>query len=316
MAIKRGDKAALFLQTTAVKTTVTGEACSALGNNWFKVTNAAKSLWDPESSVVIKDSGSAVTPIVIEFTGGYFLLGSTPGGAVTADFSYFAAAQVGGVRGFDLDMQQVTEESGCIGDLGSKPEAMYLKWTLKANKHFWDVKASLTTAFAGNNNDMILVARSNGIKGNDISLECLGGVSQTLAVRVNNGTDIIVQLGTNGSGTITSTTNDVRAAMYANDAIMFLLQSILNSGGDDGTGTPAIMAHTHLTGGLDPDYLTRMLTATKVAVIAYIDSTGGILERFEGIGEITKVEDTVVFGKITQEPLEITGFGRIARHLA
>jgi hypothetical protein len=316
MAIKRGDKAALYLQTTAAKTTVTGEACTSLGGGWYKVTAAAKSIWDPESSVVVYDGATPVTPILIEYTGGYFLLGSVPVGSVTADFSYFAVTQVGGVRGFDLDIQMVTDEGGCLGDFGAMPEPMYMKWTLSAQKHHWDTRASLTTAFAGVNNDMVLVAKLNGTKGNAISLECLGGTSQTLAVRVTNGYDIIVQLGTNGSGTVTSTTNDVRAAMYANDAVMSLLSSVLNSGGDSGVGTPAVMSHTHLTGGLDPDYLTRMLTGTKLAVVAYVDSTGGVLERYEGVGEITKVEDNIIFGKATQEPLEITGWGRIAKHSA
>jgi hypothetical protein len=314
MAMRRGDKAQILIQTTAAKTATTGEAMTQVSGLLYKVTNPAKQYWDPASTTAIKDNGSAVSPIFIEYTGGYVLLPSTPVGPVTSDFSYFAAAQVGGVKGFDLDIQMVTEDAGCIGDLGSKPEPLHTKWTMKADRFFVDNRASLLTSMSGANNDMILVARKQGVLGNAISLEMLGGNNKTLGVTVPTPGEIVVQLGTNSGGTVTSTTNEVRAAIYANLAAMFYLDSILNAGGDDGTGNPTVLAHTHLSGGLDPDWLTRMLAGSKVAVVAYIDNTAGTLERFEGMGEISGLSEEMIFGKLTTEPITITGWDRIAMH--
>src|SRR5687767_4956126 len=57
-------------------------------------------------------------------------------------------------------------------------------------------------------------AIAGGTGGNAIRVRHLGGVSQALAVSVS-GNDITVQLGTNGSSVVTSTTNDVIAAVNA-----------------------------------------------------------------------------------------------------
>jgi hypothetical protein len=174
----------------------------------------------------------------------------------------------------------------------------------------------------GSNNNMILTANANqpGVLGNNISLEIVGGSgAHTLSVTIDKSTSpyvaIVVQAATT-SGTITSTCNDVRALLYANQGIVGkdgVLDSVLNSGGD-GTGLVTVFSHTHLSGGVDSDWLTRLATGTKLAVVAYVDSTSSPPKRFEGIGTITKLTDSVKFGKITNGPLEITGWDRCAYH--
>ncbi len=310
MALRK--KGLLYLQTTASKTAATGEQMDLVaGTQWYKVHNPAKQNWDPDSTVAIYDGGSPVVPVLIDYTGGYVLLGSPAAGAVTANFSYFATALVGGVIGYNLKVEMATDETAHSGDVADCPEPQSMKWSLTADRHYWDDRASITTSQSGLNNDIILTARERGSIGNNISYEQKGGTSKSLGVTVT-GYDIVVQLQTNGSGTVTCTTNDVRAAIYANDAAMFLLVSALNAPGDNGTGTPAVLAHTHLSGGADSGWLARLVAGTKLAVVTYDsdDST----KKFEGIGEITSVEENIQYQKVVKEPLVITGWGRIAWH--
>lgn len=313
MALRK--RGLLYMQTTDAKTTATDEQMDAVSGmpQWFKVHNPAKQYWDPVSSVVIKDAGSPVTPVFIDYTGGYVLLGSPPSGAVTADFSYFATAKVGGVIGYDLQVSMTTDDTAHSDDIADRPEPQSLKWTLKADRHYWDDRASLTTSQTGANNDIVLTARDRGSIGNAISYEQVGGTSKSLGVTVT-GKDIVVQLQTNGSGTVTCTTNEVRAAILANDAAMFLLVSCLNAPGDNGTGTPAVLAHTHLSGGVDSSWQGRMVAGTHLAVVTY--DANDASKKFEGIGIITQVEENIAYQKVVKEPLTITGYDRIAWHSA
>lgn len=110
-------------------------------------------------------------------------------------------------------------------------------------------KASLTTALAGTNNDLLFTAFKGGADGNNIRVRyVVAGASTPLTV-TNSGNDITVNVATNGSSAATSTSAQVRDAV--NQAVHGLVKAE-NATGNDGTGVVAALAFTNLTGGANP----------------------------------------------------------------
>lgn len=122
-------------------------------------------------------------------------------------------------------------------------------------------KASLSTALTGTNNDLTLTAVANGTAGNSITLALIDPSANDAALGVVvTGTDIVVNLATNGGGTITSTAAQVKAAIEADEDAAALV-TVANKTGNDGTGVVTALAETALTGGLDGGkYVTISLT--------------------------------------------------------
>jgi hypothetical protein len=309
MAVVHGKLAAVYLTTTAASTTTTGESMTRVGSTlWYKAPTL-KRVWDKDATVTIYDGGVAITTVQeYDYANGRVRLYSTPAGAVTADFSYFATSQIGGMVGWTLDVNMQMEESACIGDVAKKPYPTIISWKLTGRKHMWDTRASFTTACAGDHNDLVYTAKMPGTAGNLVSVEYLAGVSQTLAVSVDSKA-ITVQLGTNGAGVVTSTASQVLAAVQNSADAMRLLDSVALAAANDGTGTPAVLTHTHLQNGVDSDYLTRMIAAADLAVIAYTDS--GNDYRFAGVGHLTSLSSTMSFDKLGDEPITIEGYGGV-----
>lgn len=106
------------------------------------------------------------------------------------------------------------------------------------------VRATLTTALTGTNNDLIFTAVKRGATGVNVAYVNPGN-NGVLAVAVN-GNAVTVTLATNGSGVITSTAAQVAAAVNAANAPV----TAANAGGNDGTGLVTVMSATALSGGV------------------------------------------------------------------
>lgn len=115
------------------------------------------------------------------------------------------------------------------------------------------VKASLTTALAGNNNDLTFTSTSGGANfagGNSTRVRyVVSGNSTPLSVSVS-GSDITVNVATDGSGNPTSTATQAMNAINGNAAASALVTAALATG-NDGTGVVAALAFTSLSGGQD-----------------------------------------------------------------
>jgi hypothetical protein len=111
------------------------------------------------------------------------------------------------------------------------------------------VRASLTTALAGTNNDLVWRAIHAGAAGNNIRIRyVVAGASTPLTVTVS-GNDITVNVATSGASAATSTAAQVRAAVEAHaDAKKMVFAD--NAAGNDGTGVVAALAFTNLSGGV------------------------------------------------------------------
>ncbi len=130
--------------------------------------------------------------------------------------------------------------------IGSRKWRTFGRWTAGGNV----ATASLTTAHAGTNNDLVHTARVRGADGNNIRVRyVVAGASTPLSVAVS-GNDITVNVATNGSSAATSTSAQVLAAMNADMATQRLVTTS-HAAGNDGTGVVAALGYTNLTGGVD-----------------------------------------------------------------
>lgn len=109
-------------------------------------------------------------------------------------------------------------------------------------------RATLTTALAGANNDITLIARTPGTGGNAITFRIVvAGASTPLSVSVA-GSAITVNSATTAGSAASSTANDVVKALLANAAASALVWSQLATPGNDGTGVVTALGVTNLAG--------------------------------------------------------------------
>jgi len=115
------------------------------------------------------------------------------------------------------------------------------------------VKAVLTTALVGTNNDLSFLAQTAGVAGNGITVELSdpAGNDQPLAVSVLVSA-IEVSLATDGVGDITSTAQQVRNALNADDDASALIATSY-APGNSGAGVVTVLAPTNLAGGADAE---------------------------------------------------------------
>lgn len=110
--------------------------------------------------------------------------------------------------------------------------------------------ASLTTALAGANNDLVWTANVGGTAGNNIRVRyVVAGANTPLTVSVA-GSDITVNVATDAGSLATSTATAIKNAVAASSAAGQLVTGT-NAAGNDGTGVVAALAFTNLTGGTD-----------------------------------------------------------------
>jgi hypothetical protein len=112
--------------------------------------------------------------------------------------------------------------------------------------------ATLTTALAGANNDLVYTAVATGAEGNDVTIAYIDPAANDAVLDVVvTGTDIVVNLATDGGGTITTTADDIKAAIALDAAAVALVGTVVDAGGNDGSGLVIALAETALAGGSD-----------------------------------------------------------------
>lgn len=126
-------------------------------------------------------------------------------------------------------------------------------------------KASLTTALTGTNNDIVWTAVSGGPQGNGIWIRYVDPEADNSPLEVDVADKgITIYLATDGSGVITSTADDLKAAVAAHPVAQGLVVGT-DVGGDDGSGVVTAMAASYLTGGVGAD-----VTQPASAVLTHI----------------------------------------------
>jgi hypothetical protein len=111
------------------------------------------------------------------------------------------------------------------------------------------IAATLTTALAGANNDLVFTETRRGPKGNSVTITyAVAGLNTPLSVVVA-GNDVTVNVATDGAGAATSTAAQVAAAVDAAPDPTNGALTIANAPANDGTGVVTAMAKTALSGG-------------------------------------------------------------------
>lgn len=150
------------------------------------------------------------------------------------------------------------------------------------------VANTVTTAIAGNNNDLVFTdARrttglgSNSSLGGAINVVyAVAGNSTPLSIAVSSATNgdktITVNLATNANGAATTTAAELTTAIGQN-ADASALVTVANAAGNDGTGTLAAVASTALTGGTDAGKLafTDKRTTGAAGAVNIVFANGG-----------------------------------------
>lgn len=131
----------------------------------------------------------------------------------------------------------------------------------------------LTTALAGDDNDLTFTAVTPGVAGDSITITYVdpAGINQALSVGVV-ATDITVNLATDGASAPSSTAAEIKAEIEATAAAAALV-TVEFASGNDGTGIPVAMVQTPLAGGVDG-------TATTLAFrIMHMSDPDNVLEE-------------------------------------
>jgi len=173
-------------------------------------------------------------------------LATNAAGAITST----AAQVIAAVNAHWFAGHLVTAADG-PGSSGATAVTAMAKTALAGGADMDAAHATLATALAGNDNDIVWRAVVGGAAGNDITIEYVdpAGVDQLLTVTVL-GTAITISLATGGGGAITSTANDIIAEVAATPAAAALVTGA-NHGADTGAGVVTAMAATALAGGAD-----------------------------------------------------------------
>lgn len=139
----------------------------------------------------------------------------------------------------ELATPQVVAASIAAGEAFDTSDVDFLSVELRLHEF-------LRTALTGANNDLDIIARDPAVTDITVALIDPADTSQALSVEVTDH-DIVVNLATDGSGTITSTAAQVAAAIAAHATAKELVV-VSNAAGNDGTGVVTALAETGLGG--------------------------------------------------------------------
>jgi hypothetical protein len=145
-----------------------------------------------------------------------------------------------------------------------------------------DVQSELETTLTGANNDLLFTAAAGlpGTAGDAVSVEFVDPATPDAALDVTvAGTDITVDLATDGGGAIVSTAAQVAAAVTG-DVDANVLVTVANAPGNDGTGVVTALAQTNLAGGFDGG----ALLSTAAEVEAAVEGATGIVTVANKVG--------------------------------
>ena len=156
-----------------------------------------------------------------------------------------------------------------------------------------DTPATLTTALTGTNNDLLFTAvqrgfltnPARGALGNNVTIAYVNaGASKPLAITVST-LAIFVQLATNSSSIITSTANDVLAAINAHTTAKTLVVATLASG-NTGVGLVTALTATYLASGVNG---TNYITTTGGVINSFV-RTNDMLAVVNGVDEMRYID--------------------------
>lgn len=226
----------------------------------YEITAAGKRNLDDSAAPTFQysEGGTAeytsLTPATIEYPDCRIYLSTALGSADVVRChtgKYKAATSVSGVTSISFDPEWETEKVMCMGDTAKTTILKNKQWSASAETLQAMTCASLTTAIAGDNNDITYTHTAGGTAGNALSITYGEPSGSTIVIAVSGG-DVTITPGT------ASTAKQVVEAFNKNGQVQDLkLRADLKTG-DTGAGTMAVMVKASLTGGLNPTDWTEI----------------------------------------------------------
>jgi hypothetical protein len=147
------------LKRVGTPTTMTSEAMTLVSGKTYKITNAAKEIWDRSQALTFNDGGLIAVPNIlnIDYLFGQvtFIASYTPAGAVTVTGKYFPTAAAGCANSYTLTMSADAIDESCFSTVQANNGTRIYRSGLKT------VALELTGIFnATENFKSILIARS------------------------------------------------------------------------------------------------------------------------------------------------------------
>jgi hypothetical protein len=275
----------------------------------YYITDRAKAMWDPNQTVVVKVSGSPVTPSRIDHAGGYVTLQSQPGGAVTVDVYYFEIEALGGAYGITADLKADTKDVTVFSPTLNSAVAwrQFLStlkgWSMSVKRHFFYAKASVTTNITGNNNDLTWTWKDPGIGGNAEAIKYEAGGSLEIT-RASNETVVTYVTGS-------TTAAQVKAHLEA-DPTLNALWELSYPVGNDGSGIVAAVAHTHATGGRDSAEISKM--GARCLCVMYLNIMTGSIAKLEGVGILKGMTPDCTLEALVESDITFEGTSALRFH--
>lgn len=176
-----------------------------------------------------------------------------------------------------IDIQN-TLNQGIDGTMASGGNASAIV-ALQTGEAAAAVTATLTTALAGTNNDLVFTATSAGVAGNSttIAYSDPGGVTATASISVI-GTNIIISLGRAASA-INTTAAGIKT-LIDGFAPAAALVTVANAASNDGTGLVIALAATPLASGANASVTYSTVGSPVTVVVGGLASLTGATGRF------------------------------------
>jgi len=292
-------------------TSQTGEAMTQVGSTLvYFITDRTKAWWSPNHAVVVLDGVTPITGCKIDYAGGHVTLPATPSGAVTVNCYTLPLEKLGGGFGWNTSKKgsalETTVFPAIAGTVTSKTYigSGIVEWSGSVKRHFWYAKASVTTAIAGDNNDLTWTWKASGSFGNDEAIVYESGAELQIARAANVTTVTYV--------TATTTAAHVKAHLEA-DPVLAALWDLSYPVGNDGSGIVGDVEHVHCTGGRD-SLQQLSLVATKVLAVFYIETSAATSLRLEGVGVITNVDIDEPLETLIDGGIDFQGTGALCVH--
>lgn len=156
--------------------------------------------------------------------------------------------------------------------------------------------ATLSTNLTGNNNDLVFTSVATGTAGNAVTVAYIDPSANDAELEiVVDGTDIVVNLATDNAGVITTTGDDIKAAILESEEASALV-TVADKAANDGSGVVTALTETALSGGTATGWtaITDDMVADSDVQTVTITNLSGSNEVLSNIGD-SWVEKTPAF---------------------
>ena len=139
MGVVSGKIGSIYMKTSDVATTFTGEACTNVDNTVYYITNDAKRYWDKNTAVVVEVDATPEAGVTIDYIGGRITFDTPLAGTetVTVSGKYWTVSELAGFYNWSLDLTADMEDSTTFATNGWREFTPTLKSFNVSAEAYW-----------------------------------------------------------------------------------------------------------------------------------------------------------------------------------